>query len=254
MNSSDIEGRVALVTGSERGIGAAIALRLAAGGANVAVNAYQEPENAAEVAERIAEHGVQSCVVTGDVSVAADVHRMVDETRESIGAIGILVNNAGIAAGTVPWTGVSEQEWDRIMAVNLRGAFLCTRAVHDDMRTRRWGRIINISSATVHVGYETGIAYVASKAGLIGLTRSLAREIGPEGITVNAITPGAVYTDLLRARDPEGLTRVDYLRRQAIPEHLGADDIAGAAAYLCSDDARLVTGQVLNVDAGWAMP
>jgi 3-oxoacyl-[acyl-carrier protein] reductase len=174
--------------------------------------------------------------------------------REWLGPPLILVNNAGLTDTHKPWQQITEEEWDRVLAVNLKSCFLTFRAVYPDMAAAGWGRVINISSVTYWLGRPNLLHYVSSKAGMIGFTRTLAREVGSEGITVNAVTPGAIQTEseLEMFPDQAGiaayLDEVQAVKRRGLPE-----DIAGAVRYLASDAASFVSGQTINVDGGWAM-
>ena len=240
---SELSNRVALVTGGSRGIGKAIALALARAGAAVAVNYRERGEEAASVVAAIREGGGHAAAVAADVSNAAAVQRMVAEAEDRFGSIEILVNNAGMAA-TRGLDDISEADFDHALAVNLKSAFLCTQAVLPDMRARRWGRIVNISSIGARLGAgSVSVAYGAAKAGLEGLTRAYALRLAPEGVTVNAIAPGLIDTEMgapliaagVGARIPVGRVGV-------------ADEIAQAALFLISDG--FVTGQTLAVNGG----
>lgn len=191
-----LSGRVALVTGASRGIGRACALALAKAGADVAVNYREREEDAAAVAGEIAAMGVRSAAIRADVSRAVDVERLARETRERLGPVGILVNNAGIAR-VQKVEEAREEDWDEILRVNLKSCFLVTQAVLADMRERRWGRIINLSSVAAHIGGIVGAHYAASKAGMIGLTHFYANALVKEGVTANAISPALVETDMV---------------------------------------------------------
>jgi 3-oxoacyl-[acyl-carrier protein] reductase len=199
--------------------------------------------------------GGRAIAVPGDVSSAAEVDAMVQTVANEFGPVSILVNNAGITDAHKPWQQIDEAEWDRVLAVNLKSCYLTLRAVYPAMQAAGWGRIINISSVTVHLGQANVLHYVSAKAGMIGFTRTLAREVGADGITVNAITPGAIQTEseLDMFPDQAGLvTRMNQLqsvKRRGLPE-----DIAGAVVFLPSDASAFITGQTINIDGGWAMP
>lgn len=256
--SNRLDGRVALVTGAARGIGRAICERLAAEGAAVAVNYASDGRagEAAAVAAGIVAAGGVAIAVQADVSDATQVTRAVTEVGDSIGPVTILVNNAAITRVHGPWTEFDEADWDRVMDTNAKSAYLCCRAVHPSMVAAGWGRIINIASVTFLTGQANLAHYVASKGAMIGLTRSLARSVGPEGITVNTITPGAIESDmeleLTDAGERAGLA-TEMARLQCVPRRGLPADIAAATAFLASDDASFISGQLLNVDGGWVM-
>lgn len=247
--------RVALVTGGSRGIGAAICTALAASGCAVAVNYRSRADDARAVAAGIEAAGGRAVALPGDVSNAQDVSRLVASATTALGPVTVLVNNAALTDTHKPWSEIDELEWDRVMAVNLKSCFLCFRACHPAMRDAGWGRVINISSVTFHLGRPHLVHYVASKAGMIGFTRSLAREVGADGITVNAVTPGAIRTEseLELFPDQDGIAAW-LLPEQAVKRRGTPEDVAGAVAWLTSDAAAFVSGQTINVDGGWAMP
>ncbi|MFN8592560.1 MAG: 3-oxoacyl-ACP reductase FabG [Thermomicrobiales bacterium] len=246
--------RVALVTGGARGIGAGIATALAAAGYSVAINYRSHEREAAQLAAGIVAAGGEALAVAGDVADAAAVARMVARVEEELGPVTILINNAALTDTHKPWHEIDEAEWDAVMAVNLKSCFLCFRAVYPAMRAAGWGRVVNISSVTFLLGRPHLVHYIASKAGMIGFTRGLAREVGGEGITVNAVTPGAIRTEaeLEMFPDQEGIGSW-LATAQSVPRRGLPDDIAAAVTYLVSDGAAFVTGQTLNVDGGWAM-
>jgi 3-oxoacyl-[acyl-carrier protein] reductase len=245
-----LRGRVALVTGGSRGLGSAIALALAGAGAAVAVN-FRSGQGAAEtVVAQIAEAGGKAVAVAGDVGDPATIDGLFEAVQSRLGPVEILVNNAGIAQdGLLLRMGVDD--WDRVLDVNLRGAFLCTKAALRGMIRRRWGRIVNVSSVVGLIGNAGQANYAAAKAGLIGLTRATAREVASRGITVNAIAPGFVETDMtaaLNSAQREAVLRQVPLERFATPA-----EIAPAVVFLASDAAAYITGQVLTVDGGLVM-
>ena len=250
------EGRVALVTGASKGIGRAAALRFAQEGAAVVVNYLTDADGAAGAVAEIEGAGSRAIALQADVSDERQVTAMVQRVAQELGPIDIAVNNAAIFPWQ-DWTDIDSEAWDRVLAVDLKGCFLVSRAVYPHMRERGWGRIISLSSATALHGQAELMHYASAKAGIIGLTRSLARAVGDDGITVNAVTTGRTLTDGFQRWFEDGtLTREETeasrthqpIKRLATPE-----DIVGAIAFLASDDAAYMTGQLLNVDGGRTM-
>ena len=239
-----LENRVALVSGASRGIGKAIALALAAEGAHLAVNYHQQHDAAEEVGAQIRKLGRRAVVIRADVSLAPAVDALVATVERELGPIEILVNNAGITQ-IKPFSDLRESDWDDIIRVNLKSAFLLTQAVLPNMRARRWGRIINLSSVAAQTGGVIGPHYAASKAGLIGLTHSYASLLAKEGITVNAIAPALIETDMVTSNP------------NASPQRLPVgffgppEEIARAAVLLAESD--FITGQTISVNGGWYM-
>ena len=246
-------GRVALITGSARGIGAAIADRLAADGAKVAVADLSEAEARTTAVTIGGRRGVASIGLSVDVSSSASVAAAVTRVAQELGPIDILVNNAGIDV-IKPFIDSTEEEWDAIIAVNLKGPFICTRAVLDSMIERKQGRIINIASDAGRVGSSGEAVYSATKGGVIAFTKTIAREVARFGITVNCACPGPTETALLgqlaafSQKLYDGLARAIPLGRTGQPE-----DIAHAIAFLASDGAGYITGQTLSVSGGLTM-
>jgi 3-oxoacyl-[acyl-carrier protein] reductase len=243
----ELAGKTALVTGSSRGIGRAVALELARRGARLVVNYRAGAAQAAQVCAEIEAAGAPALALAGDVSQASDVDRLFAAAVERFGSVDILINNAGVTRDMLLLR-MGESDWDTVLDTNLKGAFLCTRAALRGMLRARWGRMVNISSV-IGLGGNPGQAnYAAAKAGLIALTRTTAREVGSRGITVNAVAPGFVATDMTAAlSEPARKQLVDRiaLERLGTPE-----DVAQAVAFLCSPAAAYITGHVLVVDGG----
>jgi NAD(P)-dependent dehydrogenase (short-subunit alcohol dehydrogenase family) len=245
-----LAGKVAVVTGSSRGIGRAIAEGLASAGAAVTVNG-RNAEMTQAVAGAIAAAGGKSLAVSADVSKAADIERLIQTTIATFGRLDILVNSAGISPYFKPAETMTEAEWDDIIAVNMKGVFLCCQAAGRVMIPQKSGRIINISSIGGQVALPRLVAYCAAKGAINQITRVLAVEWAPHQVLVNAISPGYIETDLTRGLR-ENPMRQNTLLRQVPLGRLGKpEEIVGAAIYLASDAASYVTGQMLEVDGGW---
>ena len=247
MDDLTLAGRVAVVTGGSRGIGRAIAVALAERGASVAI-CYREREAAAEeTAGLVRAHNVGVLVAQCDVADEASVGRFFARVRTELGPADILVNNAAIVRDGL-FVYMKRERWDEVLATNLSGAFLCTRAAARDMLLRRWGRIINIASASAEAGQIGQASYSASKAGLLGLTRTLAREFGRQGVLVNAVAPGLIETEMLAGLSAD--QRKDVLRAVALGRVGAPEDVARVVVFLASPAAAYITGQVIAVDGG----
>lgn len=238
--------KIALVTGSSRGIGRAIALRLAQEGLAVAVNG-RSPQAVQSVVEEILARGGDACGFVCDVADSQAVNRMGDEIERTLGAVTVLVNNAGIARQQL-LTDVTDEEWRRMMATHVDGAFFTCRRFLPEMIRRRTGSIVNLSSMWGQVGGSCEVPYSAAKAALIGLTRALAKEVGPSGVRVNCVAPGVIQTDMMAGFDESVL---QALREETPLGRLGTpEDVAQAVAFLISDNAGFITGQVLAPNGG----
>jgi 3-oxoacyl-[acyl-carrier protein] reductase len=241
---NELGGNIALVTGSSRGIGRAIALALAKAGADVVVNYRTHDSEATQVSQQIEELGRRSLAIRADVSIASEVASLIRTIETELGPVTILVNNAAIARPQ-PIEEITEQDWDELITVNLKSVFLVTQAVLPKMRAQRWGRIINLSSAAAQLGGVVGPHYAASKAGIIGLTHSYASLLAKEGVTVNAIAPALIVTDMLTSNPKAHPERIPVGRFGAVEE------VAEVAVMLARNG--YITGQSINVNGGWYM-
>lgn len=240
--------RAALVTGASRGIGAATAIALARRGFHVAVNYLRQEERARRVVREIERLGRRAIAIRADVGDYAQVQQLITQTVEALGGLHVLVNNAGYSSHY----GLEElpvEEWRRMIAVTLHGAFYCCKEAAPHMKRAGWGRIVNVCSLRAMTGSDHGVHYASAKAGLLGLTKSLALELAPE-ITVNAVSPGYTVTDMTRSalEDPHKGERIRAqipLRRPASPE-----EVAAVIAFLCSEEAGYITGETVNVNGG----
>lgn len=245
-----LDGKVALVTGASRGIGRGIARRLALDGAAVAVNYRSDRGVADGVVAEIEGAGGRALAVAGDVSVASDVASMFELAVKDLGGIHILVNNAGIAADMLT-VRLGEDDWDRVLDTDLKGAFLTTKAALRPMMRQRWGRIINIASVVAYTGNAGQASYASAKAGMVGLTKSVAREVATRGITANAVAPGLIDTEMTENLSEE--IRSWMLGQIPMDKPGSVEDVAAAVSFLAGDEAAYITGQVLNVDGGMVM-
>jgi 3-oxoacyl-[acyl-carrier protein] reductase len=246
-----LDGRAAVVTGGGGGLGADMCRALAAAGARVAV-AGRTQESIDAVRDRVRADGGHGISVRTDVSSKDSVEAMADAVVRELGGIDVLVNNAAIYPRRA-WTEIDEAEWDSVFATNLKGYFLCARACYPSMVERGHGRIINLTSITFFGGWSMLLSYVSTKGGIVAFTRALARELGPEGVTVNAISPGAFPTDAEKIHpDPEGYSSW-VLEQQAIKRRGTPEDIGNLAVFLASDASSFITGQLFQIDGGWVM-
>ena len=244
-----LSGKTAIVTGASRGIGAAIAQRLCEAGANV-VLCSRSAESVAQIADTLRGKGYSTYAMVADISEKADVEALIEKTIEQFSHIDILVNNAGITRDMLLMR-LKDEDWDAVLQTNLTGTMYCTRAVLRPMIRQKSGRIINISSVIGLMGNAGQASYAAAKAGIIGLTKATAKEVGARGITVNAIAPGFITTDMtaeISEAHQKQLLELIPLREFGHPE-----DVADTACFLASDAARYITGQILQVDGGMVM-
>jgi len=246
----NLEGKVAVVTGGSRGIGRAICIRLASMGARVYINYVSRASAAEETQKLIHEAGGTAEIIGFDVSESTSVQAAFKKIIADAGSIDILVNNAGITRDGL-MARMKESDWEEVMNTNLKGSFLCAKAASRIMMKKKWGRIVNISSVSGVAGNPGQVNYSAAKAGLIGLTKSMAREYASRNITVNSVAPGYIQTEMTDLLDEKAQEQI----KSEIPlATFGrTEDVAGAVAYLVSDDGRYITGQTLNVNGGMYM-
>lgn len=247
---NNTQNRVAVVTGASRGIGRAIAIRLAANGYRIFVNYSSGTEGAQETCKLCVEAGGQAEPLQFTVSDSAAVDKAFDLVKEKAGGIHLLVNNAGITRDGL-FVRMKDEDWNQVIQTNLTGAFYCSRAASKIMMKARFGRIINISSIVGEMGNAGQVPYVSSKAGMLGLTKSIAREMASRNVTVNAITPGFIETDMTAALDEK--VREEHLKSIPLGRYGQSAEIAALVTFLASDDAGYITGQVIGVNGGMYM-
>lgn len=246
----DLKGKIALVTGGSRGIGREIVLGLSNLGANIAFTYSSNTNKALELVEELKEKGIKAIAIKGDVSIEEDVISMIKEVEQELGSIDILVNNAGITKDNL-LIRMDANDWDDVINVNLKGVFLCTKAVARGMMKKKYGKIINISSVVGLTGNAGQGNYSASKAGVIGFTKSMAKELASRGIRVNAIAPGFIQTDMTEVLKDD----IKEMMLKNIPlNHFGLPkDISNLVNFLASEESDYITGQVIKVDGGMAI-
>jgi NAD(P)-dependent dehydrogenase (short-subunit alcohol dehydrogenase family) len=245
-----LKDRVVIITGAGQGIGRVFAKSFAMAGARAVIAEINESK-AAAVSKEIMEAGGESLAVTTDVSDPASIDEMIDVVEDEYGRIDVLINNAAIFSTIEmrPFDLIPLEEWEQVLRVNLTGPFLCARAVVPVMRQAKWGRIINVGSGAVRLGRPNYLHYIASKAALAGMSLSMAREVGPDGITVNTILPGATFTEIERKTvTPEQKERI--ISMQCVPRAETPDNLVGAVLFLASEASSFVTGQSINLDGG----
>jgi 3-oxoacyl-[acyl-carrier protein] reductase len=243
----NLKGKVALITGGSRGIGKSISKRLASQGATVVINYIQNETAAENTKKEIEESGGQVFTSKFDVADFDAVHEEVDKIIEKLGGLHILINNAGITKDTLLMR-MKEEDWDNVISINLKGVFNCTKAVTRNMFKQREGRIVNLTSVVGEMGNAGQTNYAASKAGIIGFTKACAREMASRGITVNAVSPGFIKTEITDELTEE--LKKDYISRIPLNRFGTPEDIAAAVAFLVSDDAAYITGEVFRVNGG----
>lgn len=242
--------KIALITGGSRGIGREIALALAKEGNNIAISYGNNAESAEQVVKEIKAFNVEAIAIKADVSVAEDVKEMVKAVEQELGTIDILINNAGITKDNL-LIRMSEEDWDSVMDINLKGVFLCTKAVSRAMMKKRYGKIINITSVVGITGNAGQGNYSASKAGVIGFTKSMAKELASRGIRVNAVAPGFIETDMTNVLKEE--VKLEMLKMIPLNTMGNPSDIANLVVFLASEKSDYITGQIIKIDGGMAI-
>ena len=245
-----LKGKSAIITGSSRGIGKAIAIKFAKEGANIVINYRNNEEDALKVKEELEQLGVKTLIVKADISDLKQAENLIKQAKKEFGQVDILINNAGITKDNLIIR-MKESEFDQVIKINLKGAFNCLKAVTPIMLKQRSGKIVNMSSVVGVIGNPGQVNYCASKAGLIGMTKSLAREIGVRGINVNAIAPGFIDTDMTRVLTEE--QKKNILSQIPLNKFGNIEDIANTALFLASENSNYITGQVIHIDGGMAM-
>lgn len=246
----NLEGKKALVTGASRGIGKAIAIRLASEGAIIGVNYNASEQEASDVVDEIRSLGSNAIKLKGNIADSKDAQNLIQLAEDEFGGLDILVNNAGITKDNLLMR-LSEEDWDQVIDTNLKGAFLCTKAALRSMVRQRYGKIINMSSVVAITGNAGQSNYTAAKAGLIGFTKTIAREVASRGITVNAIAPGFIETQMVNTINLQMQEKI--LDRIPLGYFGTPEDVAGVVAFLVSEDARYITGQVIGIDGGLSL-
>ncbi|NLM27050.1 MAG: 3-oxoacyl-[acyl-carrier-protein] reductase [Clostridiaceae bacterium] len=244
----DFSGKTVVVTGSSRGLGKAIAEKFASLNANVVINGTSETVLKTE--SEFLEKGYRVKAVIGDVSIDENARKLIDTAISEFGAVDVLVNNAGIIRDKL-LIRMTEEDWDSVLDANLKSAFLCTKAAAKPMMKKRHGTIINITSVVGHMGNAGQANYASSKAGMIGFTKSVAKELGPWGITCNAVAPGFILTDMSGALNDQ--IKEKYIAMVPLKRAGTPDEVADAVCFLASDSAKYITGQVINIDGGMVM-